>query len=97
LEDVLFLWRQVKNYEKAFERKNNVKIIFTEDTIDTILENAIKKNWGVFAYCEKVMSRLEYSFNYLRDILAEEVFYITPLALKRPQKYVEEYLRKIKQ
>jgi ATP-dependent protease Clp ATPase subunit len=97
LEDVLFLWRQVKNYEKAFERKNNVKIVFTEDTIDTILENAIKKNWGVFAYCEKVMSRLEYSFNYLRDILAEEVFYITPLALKRPQKYVEEYLRKIKQ
>ena len=97
LEDVLFLLRQVKNYEKAFERKNNVKIIFTEDTIDTILENAIKKNWGVFAYCEKVMSRLEYSFNYLRDILAEEVFYITPLALKRPQKYVEEYLRKIKQ
>ncbi len=96
LEEVLFLWKQIKNYEKTFERKKGIKLVFTEESIDFILEEVIKKDWGIFAYCEKVMSRLEYIFNYMKDVLEENVFHITPLALKKPNKYLENYLKEIK-
>ncbi len=96
LEEVLFLWKQIKNYEKTFERKKGIRLVFTEESIDFILEEVIKRDWGIFAYCEKVMSRLEYIFNYMKDVLEENVFYITPLALKKPNKYLENYLKEIK-
>jgi len=92
LEEVLSLWRQIKSYEMAFERKNFLKIIFTEDAVDNILEAVIKKNWGVFTYCENIMSKLEYSLNYLKEIRGKEVIYINSLAFKNPEKFIEEYL-----
>ena len=92
LEEILYLWRQIKSYELAFERKNFIKIIFTEDAIDNILEIAIKKDWGIFTYCEKIMSRLEYSLNYLKEAQEKEVVYINSLAFKDPEKFIKEYL-----
>ena len=92
LEDILYLWRQIKSYELAFERKNFIKIIFTEDAIDNILEVAVKKDWGIFTYCEKIMSKLEYSLNYLKEAHGKEVVYINSLAFKDPEKFIKEYL-----
>lgn len=92
LEEILYLWRQIKSYEVAFERKNFIKIIFTEDAIDNILETAIKKDWGIFSYCEKIMSKLEYTLNYLKEATGKEVFYINSIALEDPEKFVKDYL-----
>lgn len=92
LEEVLSLWRQIKSYEVAFERKNFLKIIFTEDAVDSILDTVIKKNLGVFTYCENMMSKLEYSLNYLREIRGKDIVYINSLAFKDPEKFIEEYL-----
>ena len=94
-EEVKFLYFQIKNYEKVFSHKTGLKITFTEKTINIILEQVLKKNWGIFAYCEKIMSRLEYKLKFLRDRQEGGVFYITPLALKKPQLYVEELLKKL--
>lgn len=92
LEEVLSLWRQIKSYETAFERKNYFKIIFTEDAVDNILEAVIKKNWGVFSYCESVISKLEYSLNYLKEIRGKDIIYVNSLAFRDPEKFIEEYL-----
>ena len=93
-EEVKFVWYQIKNYEKVFEHRTGIKIRFTEDAIDSIIEGVIKKNWGVFAYCEKVISRLEYKLRYLKEKEGGKVFYLTAEALKRPHSYFETSLKK---
>ncbi len=92
LEEILYLWRQIKSYELAFERKNFIKIIFTEDAVDHILETATKKDLGIFSYCEKVISKLEHTLNYLKETTGKEVFYINSLALEDPEKFIRDYL-----
>ncbi len=90
VEEVLSIWKQIKSYEVAFERKNFIKIAFTEDAVDNILEVAIKKNWGVFSYCESVLSKIEYSLSYLREMRRKEVIYINSLAFRDPERFVKE-------
>ncbi len=92
VEEILSIWKQIKSYESAFERKNFIKIAFTDDAVDDILEVAINKNWGVFTYCEKIMSKLEYSLNYLKDMQEKETIYINSLAFKNPERFIKEYL-----
>jgi len=92
-EELKFLYFQIKNYEKVFSHKTGLNITFTEEAVDVILEQVLKKNWGIFAYCEKIMSRLEYKLKYLKDHWGERNFYITPLALRKPRAYLEELLR----
>ncbi len=96
VEEILFLWKQIKNYEKTFERKKGIRIIFSEEVVDFILEEIIKKDWGVFAYCEKLISRLEYVLTYIKDILEGDEFVITLLALKNPDRYFNKYLKELK-
>ncbi len=91
LEDILYLWRQIKNYESAFERRKKIKIIFTEDAVDTILEEVIKNDLGVYSYCENAMSKLEYTLNVLKDNTGG-VFYINEVAFKNPDKFVRQLL-----
>jgi len=92
VEEILSIWRQIKSYETAFERKNFIKIVFTEDAIDNILEVTIKNNLEVFAYCENIMSKLEYSVNYLKEIRGKDIIYINSLAFKDIEAFIKEYL-----
>ena len=89
VEELKFLWHQVKNYEKVFEHRTGIKVCFTENAIDEIIEAVLRKNWGVFAYCEKVMSRLEYRLKYLVDEKSR-ILYITPQMLKKPSFWGQE-------
>ncbi len=66
--------------------------MYKRQAIDNILEIAITKDWGIFTYCEKIMSRLEYSLNYLKEAQEKEVVYINSLAFKDPEKFIKEYL-----
>lgn len=91
LEEILFIWEQIKTYEKTFERRNNVKIVFAEDMVDNIIENVIKKDYGVFSYCERLMARFQYNLKYFKDILEDTpVLYVTSTVVKKPEKYLEE-------
>jgi endopeptidase Clp ATP-binding regulatory subunit ClpX len=92
IDEILSIWRQIKSYELAFERKNFVKIAFTEDAIDNILEVTIKKNWGVFTYCEKALSKIEYTLNYFKGEKGKDVVYINSLAFKDPERFIKEQL-----
>lgn len=92
LEEIISLWKQIKTYEQSFERRNQIKILFTEDAIDTILEEVIKTDFGVFAYCEKIMSRFEYTLNIIKESTGKNLFFIPGWALKNPEKFLNQLL-----
>ncbi len=92
IEEVVSLWKQIKTYEQSFERRNQIKILFTEDAIDSILEEVIRTDFGVFAYCEKIMSRLEYTLNIIKESTGKNLFFIPAWALKEPEKFLNQVL-----
>lgn len=92
VEEVVSLWKQIKTYEQSFERRNQIKILFTEDAVDSILEEVIKTDLGVFAYCERIMSRLEYTLNIIKDSTGKDMFFIPGWALKNPENFLNQIL-----
>lgn len=94
IEEILFIWEQIRTYEKNFERRNNIKIVFTEDVVDSIIENVIKRDYGVFSYCERLMARFQYTLKYFKNILEDiNMLHVNSTALKKPEKYFEELLK----
>uniref|UniRef100_A0A832GMQ6 AAA family ATPase n=1 Tax=Caldimicrobium thiodismutans TaxID=1653476 RepID=A0A832GMQ6_9BACT len=93
LEELSNLYRQIKAYENTFSRRNQIQVLFTEDTIDYIMEEVMKKDQGVFSFCEKALSKFEYTLAILRDTGRKNRFYITKSAFVDPDRFLEELLR----
>jgi len=92
LDEIVNLYRQVKGYEATFSRRNQIQAVFTDDAIDYIINEVLRNDRGVFSFCEKALSRIEYALLNIRDIQGRKKFYITPLAFTNPEKYIEDLL-----
>lgn len=93
IEELSYLYKQIKAYENTFSKRNQIQAIFTEDAIDYILEEVFKKDMGVFSFCERILSKLEYTFALLKETAGKEKFFITKKAFTDQDKYLEELLR----
>jgi ATP-dependent protease Clp ATPase subunit len=92
LEEMLNLYRQIKGYEATFSRRNQIQAVFTDEAIDYIINEVLRNDRGVFSFCEKALSRIEYALLNIRDIQGRKKFYITPLAFTNPEKYIEDLI-----
>ncbi|MGC9109439.1 MAG: AAA family ATPase [Caldimicrobium sp.] len=92
LERLNHIYHQIKAYETSFSRRNQIQAVFTEDAIDHIMEEVVRKDQGVFPFCEKSLSRFEYTFSLLKETLQRNRFYITRLAFVNPDRYLEELI-----
>ncbi|PMP62688.1 MAG: ATPase [Caldimicrobium thiodismutans] len=92
LERLNHIYHQIKAYETSFSRRNQIQAVFTEDAIDHIMEEVVRKDQGVFPFCEKFLSRFEYTFSLLKETLQRNRFYITRLAFVNPDRYLEELI-----
>ncbi|MFN3567391.1 MAG: ATPase, partial [Caldimicrobium sp.] len=93
VEELSYIYKQIKAYENTFSKRNQIQAIFTEEAIDYILEEVFKKDIGVFSYCERTLSKLEYTFALLKESTGKERFYITKKALIDQDRYIENLLR----
>lgn len=93
LERLQHIYNQIKAYENTFSRRNQIQAIFTDDAIDHILEEVIKMDLGVFSFCEKSLSRFEYTFSLLKESTRRSKFYITRTAFVNPDRYLEELIK----
>ena len=92
LDEMLNLYRQIKGYEATFSRRNQIQAVFTDDAIDYIINEVLRNDRGVFSFCEKSLSRIEYALLNIRDIQGRKKFYITSLAFTNPEKYIEDLI-----
>ncbi len=93
LERLNHIYHQIKAYETTFSRRNQIQAVFTEDAIDHIMEEVLKKDQGVFSFCEKSLARFEYTFSLLKESAQKNRFYITRTAFLNPDRYLEELIQ----
>ncbi len=93
LEELSSIYRQVKAYEGSFSKRNQIQAIFTDEAIDYVMEEVLKRDQGVFTFCEKALARLEYTFSFLKETTKRNRFYITKMAFLDQDKFLEELLK----
>ena len=93
LEELFILLRQVKNYERSFERRSGFKVIFSEEAVDRILNHIIEKDQGVYAYCDRIVNLLEYGLRLINERTGKIHFVIPPEAIDRPEEYLNHLIR----
>ncbi len=94
LEELCLLLRQVKNYERSFERRTGFKITFSEEAVDQILRNVLKMDQGVYAYCDRVINLLEYGLRLINERTGQSRFVIPPEAIDSPELYLNRLVRR---
>jgi len=93
LERLNQLYHQIKAYETTFSRRNQIQAIFSEEAIDYIMEEVLKRDQGVFSFCERALTRFEYTISLIKETTKRTRFYITKTAFINPERYIEELLQ----
>ncbi len=93
LEELFILLRQVKNYERSFERRSGFKVIFSEEAVDRILKHIIEADQGVYAYCDRIVNLLEYGLRLINERTGKTHFVIPAEAIERPEEYLNRLIR----
>ncbi len=94
VEELSLLLRQVKNYERSFERRTGFKITFSEEAVDKILQHILQIEQGVYAYCERILNLLEYGLRLLHERTGQSRFMIPPEAIDSPEVYLNRLVRR---
>ncbi len=93
LEELLMLWRQIRSFEKSFERRSGFKVYFSEEARDFILGEVLRRDEGVYAFCDRVMSVLEYGLKLIGDRTGKTVFELPKAAVQSPEEYLNQLIR----
>ncbi|OAQ21165.1 AAA family ATPase [Thermosulfurimonas dismutans] len=93
LEELLMLWRQIRSFEKSFERRSRLKVYFSEGARDLILSEVIKKDEGVYAFCDRILSVLEYGLKLVGDKTGKTIFELPEEAVRSPEEYLNQLVR----
>ncbi len=93
LEELFILMRQVKNYERSFERRTGFKVVFSEEAVDRILRHIIEMDQGVYAYCDRIVNLLEYGLRLINERTGKSRFVIPPEAIEHPEQYLNRLVQ----
>ncbi|HHI97434.1 MAG TPA: AAA family ATPase [Thermodesulfatator atlanticus] len=93
LEELFILLRQIKNYERSFERRAGFKVTFSEEAVDRILKHIIELDQGVYAYCDRIVNLLEYGLRLINERTGKLNFVIPPEAIEHPEDYLNRLIR----
>ncbi len=88
LEEILMLWRQIRSFEKSFERRTGIRIAFSEEARDLILDEVLKRDEGVYAFCDRILSILEYGLKLVQDRTGKKLFELPGEAVKSPESFL---------
>ncbi|QJA05326.1 AAA domain-containing protein [Thermosulfurimonas marina] len=88
LEEVLMLWRQIQSFEKSYERRLGFRVYFSEAARDLILQEVVKRDEGVYAFCDRLLSVLEYGLRLVHDRTGKRVFELPEKAVTSPEEFL---------
>ncbi len=93
LEELFILLRQIRNYERSFERRTGFKVIFSEEAVDQIIKHIVEMNQGVYAYCDRIVNLLEYGLRLINERTGKNRFILPPEAIEQPEQYLNHLVQ----
>jgi len=93
-EDFIRMHQEVKQEEALLTEKLDVKIIFEENAIDTIIKQAIEENRDPGPFTFYLAKKLEYGLKLVRDRAGISEFTISAYAIINMEEFINSLLKK---
>jgi hypothetical protein len=95
VEEVVEVQRQVEEFERDFQRKNDIRLRLTEEAMDRITEVALDEDGKGIMICSRLLKDYEHGMKLIRDKLGRREFIITKEAVDDPEGYLNRMIREI--
>ena len=94
-EEAVDIQRLVESFEQDFQRRNGIRIRFSEDAVDRITEIALEEDGKGCAICSRLSKDYEHGFRLIRDRIGRKEFLLTREAVDDPETYLNRVIREI--
>jgi len=94
-EEVIEVQRQVEEFEMDFQRRNGIRLQFSEEAINRITEIAVDEDRKGMAVCSQFLKDYEHGMRLIRDKIGRREFIITKEAIDDPEGYLNRIIREI--
>jgi len=94
-EEAVDIQRLVESFEQDFQRRNGIRIRFSEEAVDRITEIALEEDGKGCAICSRLSKDYEHGFRLIRDRIGRKEFLLTREAVDDPETYLNRVIREI--
>jgi endopeptidase Clp ATP-binding regulatory subunit ClpX len=94
-EEVGEVQRQIEEFERDFQRRNGIRLRFSEEAIDRITEIALDQDGKGGVICSQLLKDYEHGMKLIRDKIGRREFFITREAVDDPEGYLNHMIREI--
>jgi endopeptidase Clp ATP-binding regulatory subunit ClpX len=92
-EEVVEVQRQVEEFERDFQRRNNIQLQFDTKAVDRIIEMALEGNAKGQLICSRLLKDYEHGIKLIRDRIGWKEFIITQEAIDDPEGYLNRIIQ----
>ncbi len=92
-EELLFAFEQIKNYEATFLNKNGIKIVFEDDAIDAIVEQAEREGTTPYVVCNRLTESYRYALRMIQDKIGQNIFYLPGAAVSDSEAFISRLIK----
>ncbi len=95
IEEMAEVQLQVEEFEKEFQRRNGIDLLFSEEAMNRITEIALDEDGKGIALCSRLLKDYEHGMRLIRDKTGQKQFRITREAIDDPEGYLNRMIREI--
>jgi hypothetical protein len=91
--EVLAVYHSARNFEQDFSSRNEVKLTFTEEAIDRLIEVVWDRNVDAEVFLEQTFQNYEHGLKLIRKKTGKKEFSISACCIDEPENYLNELIR----
>lgn len=92
LNEISYLWKDMREYEEEFHKEYSIKIHFDNDARDLIVKHALEEKKKVADICGDILNNYEHGFALVRTKLENNSVILTKEAVNEPVKYLNKLI-----
>jgi len=93
IEEILALHNEVLEFAEMFSCRNDIKISFTEEAIDRLVEKAWREGIDSGAFLQKSFQNYEHGLKLIKEKTGKRKYTIPPEGVENPENYMNELIR----
>jgi len=94
-EEVVEVQRQIEEFGRDFQRRQGIRLRFTDEAIDRITEVALDEDGKGGTICSRLLKDYEHGMKLIRDKIGRREFIIGKEAVDDPEGYLNRMIREI--
>ena len=92
-QEAIKIQQRVKSFEKGFFETHGLELIFAEDALNQVIQQAIKEDKDPWEICQNTCKNYEYGLKLIKEKTGTKKFVIHKEALKNPEDYLNSLIR----